>query len=140
MTFLDRWVMCRCGVSVRHCVLLCVIVLIAGCSGGDPVASVTGKVTVDGEPVTEGMVLFLSEKGAGGSGELQADGTYTLQCPPGQYKVAVAPPESTDPTPAPAKPPEEGDIPYQYQDVGSSGLTAELAEGENTFDIPLESK
>jgi len=62
---------------------------------------VTGKVTVDGNPLTKGMVRFIPDKEKGNTGttesvgEIQADGTYTLYtnskpgAPTGWYKVTV---------------------------------------------------
>lgn len=74
---------------------------------------------------------------------LQTDGSFTLQCVPGAYAVAVAPPPPLDPLalnssagsgPAPAN------IPKQYQDVGTSGLAVNVEHGENAVDFHLDSR
>jgi hypothetical protein len=61
-----------------------VALLVAGCSeGGKPTAPVSGKVTLDGEAVTSGVLTFSpvasgAEAGKGASGVIQSDGSYTL--------------------------------------------------------------
>ncbi|HBE68517.1 MAG TPA: hypothetical protein DDW52_10255, partial [Planctomycetaceae bacterium] len=66
-----------------------------GC--GSNVAPVTGKVTLDGEPVEGAIVAFSPDGGTGTSGAAisGADGTYELVSslgggvPPGKYKIAI---------------------------------------------------
>jgi hypothetical protein len=62
---------------------------------------VSGKVTLGGEPLTAGVVVFTPDAGKGNtskwtaSGVIGKDGTYTLQtdtkdgAPPGWYKVSI---------------------------------------------------
>src|SRR5215467_983540 len=56
---------------------------VAGCGNGGR-ASVSGKVTVNGKPVTAGLVSFTpiasgaKDPGKPAAGEVQKDGTYTL--------------------------------------------------------------
>ncbi len=73
------------------------LVLTTGCGGGS--ASVTGKLTASGEPVTSGKVVF-SPIGGGvkpAAGTLQTDGTFELKTSgdegvwPAQYKVVYSP-------------------------------------------------
>jgi hypothetical protein len=64
----------------RFCILLS-LVLLAGC-GGNPArletAPVEGTVTLDGQPVTEGVVIFTPERGRAGKGQIQPDGSFTV--------------------------------------------------------------
>ena len=66
-------------------------VMHAGCSGSVNTATVTGKVTVDGKPVTAGTVVFESEDGrAQGSGYLRTDGSFKVaEAPIGPCKIVV---------------------------------------------------
>jgi hypothetical protein len=69
---------------------------------------VTGKVTVDGNPLTLGSVRFVPDKTKGNTsptesvGEIKSDGTYTLTTngktgvPAGWYKVTVTAAEPVD--------------------------------------------
>lgn len=63
--------------------------LLCGCGGGSEqltVAPVSGKVLCNGEPVTEGLVLFSpvnsaevkNKPGKAGSGDIQPDGTFVI--------------------------------------------------------------
>jgi hypothetical protein len=60
---------------------------LAGCrgdSGRPPLGKVTGKVTLNGQPVTSGSVIFTPIAGQGGNtgqpaiGQIEPDGSYTL--------------------------------------------------------------
>jgi len=123
--------------------LLAVLAMLAGCSQPAAVpAVVAGKVTLGGVPLTAGGVLFMNDAGDAASAELAADGTYTLQCKPARYKVAVTPPAPIDPLGTPAgAPPRPASpapaVPKRYHELATSGLTCEVKEGNNTFDIPL---
>ncbi|VTR95038.1 unnamed protein product [Gemmata massiliana] len=65
-------------------------VLISSCSRRES-AEVTGKVTLNGEPVTAGTVYFVSadDSTLTGGGPLGPDGTFKAQAPVGKVKVAV---------------------------------------------------
>jgi hypothetical protein len=86
--------------------------LVAGCDGSGSLQKVTGKVTVDGAPLTTGSVRFVPDAAKGNkskdepAGQIGSDGTYTLitngkpGAPAGWYKVTVNAtevPESSNP-------------------------------------------
>ena len=122
--------------------VLCLLGLfsIAGCGSGDsrpPSAKVSGKVTFGGQPVTEGVVNFMSPNlGTAGAGTLNAQGEYTITdgIPPGNYLVYVTPPRITKPPMAGESPPEAKEypnIPEKARTEKSSGLSADVKAGEN---------
>ncbi|PQO45840.1 hypothetical protein C5Y93_11320 [Blastopirellula marina] len=56
------------------CIALCF-----GCGANSGLANVSGTVTADGKPVTGGTITYIpSAEGKPGSGEVQADGTFTI--------------------------------------------------------------
>lgn len=73
--------------------LLCAgLMAAAGCGGGGPpFCDVKGTVTIDGKPVTGGMIVFVDAGDINSkSGYLTIDGTYSLsQVPAGPVKVLV---------------------------------------------------
>jgi hypothetical protein len=82
------------------CLSTCVAAaVVSGCKPGVAVVPVSGKVTVDNQPVTAGNVSYMpvgKESAAGMStGQIKEDGSYTIYtagkagAPPGQYKVTV---------------------------------------------------
>jgi hypothetical protein len=88
---------CRLGLLLGCCVILG-----GGCATPVKVESVSGKVTVGGQPVTSGQVTFLPVGKEGGSAGLSAGtidetGTYKIftagkeGAPAGKYKVTVTP-------------------------------------------------
>ena len=123
-------------------VLLCLWA--AGCAEAPPaVGLVSGKVTYNGAPVTEGQVALIDrETGVAGGATLGPDGAYKVDAPLtiGTYSVIVQPPPL--PMPEQGKPPpqmkEYPNIPPKYREVDTSGLTTAVLEGENTFDIEMK--
>jgi hypothetical protein len=135
--------------------------LVTGC--GDPLnrgGKVSGKVTIDGEPVTAGNVLFQSEDGKwNASGPLRGDGTYEVDEPPlGRVQIAVQTlmyrgqsARAEGGNRATGNPGSAGmvlpdpsvrglvykEIPGKYEELRTSGLTHVITHGDQTFDIPL---
>lgn len=126
--------------------LLLAMILAGGCGNSSPPQSrVSGAVSVNGEALDIGTVLFMANEGYAASAELTADGTYALYCPPGRYHVAVCPPPLPDPmvstnSDLATLEKANGKIPRIYQDVGTSGLVTEVKLGENSFDIQMDFK
>ena len=91
-------------------------------------ATVTGKVTLQGKPLGDGDISFVSldkKEPKVMTAALAADGTYTAKdVPPGKYAVSVAGAK----TKTPAK----------YATTDTSGLTVEVKAGANTFDVELK--
>ena len=121
-------------------ILLACTSWLLGCGPGEPPSgSVAGKVTYNGKPLTSGVVTLVNdEAGIGASGELDVSGRYRIDSiRTGQYKVAI----HREPPPLGARPDVirtwKLNIPEQYQDFQSSGLTATVNEGDNTVDFGL---
>lgn len=124
---------------------MAVMMIAGGCGSSDawPTATVSGAVTFEGQPVTEGQIEFFSpERGVGASAVLDSSGGFTIEQPVdvGSYKVMVKPPSM--PAPKMGEPPpkmkEYQSIPYRYRDEASTDLTAEVREDEEnkfTFDM-----
>ena len=73
------------------CVCLALAVIsTSGCGSKSDFATVSGKVTIDGEPIGSGSIQFISADGATptGGGTIK-DGEYTAQVPPGDKVVLV---------------------------------------------------
>ncbi len=122
---------------------IAVAMLLAGCGGGaDDVPQtfpVTGVVKLDGQPLPEARVTFIPEGEAACAGITDAEGRYVLKhrsgaegAPPGAARVQI----STD-LEGTGDPANER-VPARYN--GSSELTANVAEEENTINFDLETK
>jgi hypothetical protein len=136
--------------SLRAWALLLVSIVlgVAGCDKGPPITQVSGKVTFQGQPVSEGVINFALESGFGVQAVLAGDGSYRLLShhgkgiPLGSYKVTIAPP-SFDPVPAdmsnpPPPQPPYPNIPQRYRNFDTSGFTAEAGESDNVFDFDMK--
>lgn len=140
---------------------------LGGCGSGTQYehATVQGKVTYNGKPVTFGQVLFIPvEPPKNGlmqpaSGSINPDGTYQLKSEAeggavlGEHKVLVISvlgdkPDETpnaskpaDAAPAPSKTSQavafKSSIPKKYSDPAGSPLTRKVVAGANTIDLEL---
>jgi len=109
------------------------VLLSAGCGGPvDKHIPVTGKVTLAGQPLKVGTIVFMPDTAAGnGSSEeargLIRDGAYSLKVGeqkgalPGPYKVAIYSTDATDSTKLPLSLIDE-----VYNDPDRSKLKAEV--------------
>lgn len=154
--------------SLRFFVLMAAAVCWCGCGGGDlPVNLVTGQVTLDGEPVADALVTFipLAQGGMYASGMTDQGGMFRLNtnagsarpgggAMAGDYAVTVAKQERPAAIPGASSDPEDPSIdesaarkgpkpkyiiPKDYGSKETSGLTATVGEGNNTFEFKLES-
>lgn len=117
--------------------------VVIGCVGcGGKMGAVTGKVTVDGQPVPNATVTFEDDvKHIRSSGVTDESGVYTLStetkndgAPIGDYKVSVTqagPADSSETTLPPRL------FPASFERIETSGLTTTVKSGSNTYDIPL---
>jgi hypothetical protein len=115
-----------------------------GCgAGGDKPASVSGRVTFNGKPVTSGVVVLVGADGKSSDpGAVQADGTYSIaKSPAGKVKVAfdnppppvnvqrgAANPEAKEEAAAAAR---YTPTPLTYNNPDQSGVTLDLKAGKN---------
>jgi hypothetical protein len=130
-------------------VLLLALAALAGCSDDRmKTGYVTGKLTYKGKPVPNGTVTFVPEaRGVpSASGEIQPDGTYRLTTYKphdgaviGAHKIMIVAVQDTGgrlPEERAATPPLV--VPEKYMRTATSGLSADVKEGENTFDFELK--
>lgn len=124
-----------CGGSSAAVALLTLAVVMTGCGRRFPMAEVSGKVTLDGKPLSGATVMFVPERGFAAAGTLQPDGTFRLiSGTPGRgavigsHKVAVLPEDPLDTR-----------YPPKFRDPQTSGFSVDVKAGKNTFefDLPL---
>lgn len=66
------------------------LVLAAGCGGGDKKSNISGVITYKNAPVTGGNINLSNETGGSYSSPIQIDGNYSItDIPPGTYTVTV---------------------------------------------------
>jgi len=133
---------------------------LAGCEGEKqyPHASVHGKVTYKGQPLTFGTVVFFPvetpKEGVlmPASGDIKSDGTYELKSQGtggallGEHKVVVFAMEGGKPAEAPkegaAPKADTGTrkslLPKTYSDPSSTPLTRKVVQGDNTIDLEIK--
>jgi hypothetical protein len=124
--------------------MACIVALVAsggsGCRPGDQsVSPVTGRVTLDGIPLSGAQVMFLPTIGRPSKGETNADGVYELVytykqngAKHGMHTVRVTTAHTRqDGTIGPER------VPKMYNE--ESQLQQEVRRGRNTIDLPLVS-
>jgi len=116
-------------------------VILAGCGGGENVASVNGKVTAEGKAVTAGTLIFApvpegkSNPGKPAVVEVKSDGTFSSKA------VVVGKSTIVYNSPSPAYPEGYTPKPSEPAPVSPfSGLIPETKEVEVKSDTTLEIK
>jgi hypothetical protein len=116
------------------------VLLIAGCSFAEKPIDISGKVTFNNQPVTEGTVQFIEDRtGRGAQVDLGQDGGYQATLFAGEYKVVVAPPYIVDESSGMPNPyyKKVKNIPLKYHSTETSGLTAAVSPDKTTHDFAL---
>jgi len=127
---------------LRYCAvffLLTASVLVVGCGGPTPV-DVTGNVTLDGQPLSEGDIIFEAADGkvTPGAGPIK-EGKFAIKALPGAKKVKINASKPAKPDPVMGTIPGESIIPEQYN--VKTKLTADVQKGQpNDFTFDLKSK
>jgi len=132
--------------------LAALLAISAGCGespkGRTGLFPVTGTVTIDGKPLTTGMISFMADNAREAfTSPIDGTGKYKLGASatdagalPGEYKVLIiateAPKMSTDPA-NPSQP--KSLIPEKYTKKETSGLTATVKSEPNTINFDLKS-
>lgn len=73
------------------------LIALIGCGDGRPIrVPVSGQVSIDGEPLQYGSVMFIPDEGRGSGGSINSDGRFSLTCYeendgviPGKFGVRV---------------------------------------------------
>jgi len=150
----------------RGCRLLAIaagLSLLGGCSpGGPPLGRVSGKVTLNGQPLEGAHLTFIAKDAPRAAiGTTDAQGVYQLTtfspndgAPLGRHTVTVTMPAKGTANMSAEKPDtaygeamkqasqgvlQRGkEIPAKYANPVTSGLSAEVKSGNNTFDFDLQ--
>jgi len=144
------WIAGKPGAALEAALLILVAVELAGCGRADqlPTAQVRGTVTLDGKPLTQGMVSFTPERGRAASGQIGSDGSFVLSTYGrgdgailGHNRVAVV---AIDRKVPPTKGMSVEDtqvswlIPAHYGNPNTSGLSFDVQAGTlNTAELQL---
>ena len=124
--------------------------LLVGCGETKPygVVPVSGRVTLAGEPVKQGYVIFRNDdKGVHMMAEIDERGEYRVSMaagyglPLGDYRVYLSPPVPEvpfGPAKEPPKPSEVAKFPEKYLQPETSGLMLTVKRGDNRLDINMQ--
>jgi hypothetical protein len=122
-----------------------------GCQKSTDRLPVSGTVTLDGTPLSEGMIRFSSTGGnLVASGAVIRDGGYTIEAekglPPGTYRLEISSPDN-DAKPVlfrsspsdPGLPMQPDRIPAEYN-VESKHTVDVTVDGDNHFEFAIASR
>src|SRR5262245_7414107 len=130
------------GSNVRGvCFISFLSALLAGCGSRGDLASVRGKITLDGEPLSNAFVVFAPiKKGTTSYGRTDAAGSYEMMFTDyqkgawiGENSVRI----STGDLGSGGGPGPKERVPVVYNEA--STLTRDVKSGSNTFDFDLKS-
>jgi hypothetical protein len=117
------------------------LVMLAGC--GSPLASVSGTVTLDGQPLEQGRVVFQAPGLPTGVGEIRRGGRYQLQTgtqtgiATGHYVVTVSAYQVELNADGQSEPAFRLTTPAKYNSPETSGLSANIQPGGNQIDFGM---
>lgn len=123
-----------------------VCVFTGGCGSGKNEFPVSGKITVGGEPIPNGAIVFYATDGATavGGGTIK-DGVYTANVPPGEKQVTVTGNKITGQAPMDASMPgspmvdqREDVVPAIYSQQTTTPLKATITAETKDLDFELE--
>lgn len=138
----------------RVCLLFGLVSLLSvGCGDTRPNGTISGTVTLNGQP-HGALVTFVNEEGTASAVSDSATGQYTLQSgegkrfPAGEYRVSVTPAYDWELSEEEDEALREGradaaaarpttSIPEKYHRTSTSGLQYTVQQGKNTIDIEL---
>lgn len=138
------------------CFTVIACLIIPACGGSDPtmpMGQVSGKVTYQGNPLTNGTVSFVSTESSrpNANSTISPDGTYNLHTQNfgsgaglGDYDVMISsvnPKEYNTPLPGTAaleKKAKPTTLPKKYGDPKTSGLKETVKSGTNTINFDLK--
>jgi hypothetical protein len=121
-------------------VLATSLFLCLGCQRGpDYTGKVSGRVTLDGKPLSSGKVISTPmAEGRGATGSIQSDGTFVLKTigqedgvAPGAHRIVVLAFEESDDVNTNPEADRKPLIPARYSDPNRSGLTVDVVAGES---------
>ena len=115
--------------------------LVAGCGKTDPVGTVEGTVTLNGEPYSDAAVIFLSMvTGQGGTADIGPGGSFKIATPlpVGTYIVYLAP-KMGEPTGEAQPVTIDQSVPDKYWNEAASDISINVSEGPNSVQVQLES-
>jgi hypothetical protein len=102
-------------------------------------AEAAGRVTLDGRPLTSGIVVFVGSAGSTVA-EIQSDGSYrATNVPLGPVRVLLAP-SGPSGTPRAGSGPKPQPAPSRYHSADTSGLTLTVSSGDNPYDIVMTAR
>jgi hypothetical protein len=126
--------------------LLCLV----GAGGCGNRATVSGKVTYQGRPVTYGAVIFVAGDGTARSAVIAPDGSYKIEgLSPGAVKIGVLSPDPSKGRsakrhhkPAPSQDGTQSaawfPLPTRFEAPSTSGLECTVGSGAVDHDIQLK--
>jgi len=136
---------------ITACTLTALLTLatFTGC-GGSGLPSVTGTVTIDGQPAPEGLKIDFQPdvpNSSSSTGFTDASGHYEMRFTPakpgvmaGMNKVQVYVPRKIGSEGIPVIPPQLKGVKIPREFNEDTTLTFEVQNGHNTFDIDIPSK
>ena len=124
---------------VSRFLLVVLMIGVSGCGDGRPArVAVSGKVLIDGEPLTLGNIKFVPTGARPSAGKIDENGNFTLTCydgndgaVPGEHRVQVAANRVLS----------DFEIhwyaPKKYSSFRTSGITAQVSESTDSMVIEL---
>ena len=130
--------------QLTKCISFAFVFLLSGCQQETAIL-VSGKITLDGEPLSTATVTFLADGHEDAAvfrtdekGVYPADASIRQPLQPGKYTVRISTSDEGDMEADPPLPPVKERVPSKYN--FDSTLTASVDANNLVFDFDLDSK
>jgi hypothetical protein len=112
-----------------------------GCNQGPPVGTVSGEVTLNGQPYDQASLVFLDMKtGQAASTDIQSGGQFKVPTPlpVGTYNIYLAPKMVEDLDAPPRAVTMDSAVPQKYWNESTTDIIQPIERGENKISIALQ--
>ena len=116
-----------------------ILLSLAGCSKSEPLGTVQGKVTLNGQSYSNARLNFLGKgTGAASAAEIESNGAFRVETPMkvGTYTVFLAPKTTADPDHPSPSPGIDPKVPATCWNEATSLVKIEVKAGQN--EVPIE--
>ncbi len=117
---------------------LLALALVAGCSGRPRRVPVSGKVTIDGKPLTSGFIQVVPDNARAAVSRIDSAGHFKLEtygegdgCVLGTHRVIIVANQTLSPTKT------RWLAPPKYRDPSTSGVSVEIDGPKDNLEIAL---
>jgi hypothetical protein len=119
----------------------------SGCGGPSNIGTVSGVVTLNGQPLPDALVMFSPEAGSPSAGRTDDQGRYTLEytadiagAEVGKHRVSITTFQAASPDADPPRERVPEIVPPKYNVASELSVTVEPGSNEHNFELTSQGR